>query len=144
MRTLPALIFLTAVASPAAAQQGPEPVAIPPELTDPAMADRLANVMQSLTGAFLNLPVGEVQAALEGRPATPIDKRTTVADLGRRDDPNFDRNVHAQIAGSRETMRAGMRAMSTALPAMMRGMNEARRAMEQAIANMPSPAYPAR
>ncbi len=30
--------------------------------------------MQALSRAFLNLPVGEVQAAVEGRPPTPADK----------------------------------------------------------------------
>jgi hypothetical protein len=141
MRALTAAILASLAATPAAAQTAP---AIPPELSDPAMADKLGNVMQSLSNAFLNLPVGEVQAALEGRPATPADKQTTVRDLGRRDDPDFDRHFQQQIAGSRETMRAGMTAMKTALPAIMKGVNEARAEMEKALANMPSPTYPVR
>ena len=141
MRALTAAILASLAATPAAAQTAP---AIPPELSDPAMADKLGNVMQSLSNAFLNLPVGEVQAALEGRPATPADKRTTVRDLGRRDDPDLDRHFQQQIAGSRETMRAGMTAMKTALPAIMKGVNEARAEMEKALANMPSATYPAR
>ncbi|MEO5772993.1 MAG: hypothetical protein ABIQ32_02605 [Sphingomicrobium sp.] len=131
---------MLAIASPAAAQ--PDVRAVQRQLDDPAMADRMTNVMQALTGAFLNLPVGEVQAAIEGRPATPVDKRTTVADLGRRDDPDFDRHIRQQIAGSGQAMRSGMKAMSSALPGMMKGLGEARAAMEKAIANMPSPAYP--
>ena len=141
MRALTAAILASLAATPATAQTAP---AIPPELSDPAMADKLGNVMQSLSNAFLNLPVGEVQAALEGRPATPAEKRTTVRDIGRRDDPDFDRHFQQQIAGSRETMRAGMTAMKTALPAIMKGVSEARAEMEKALANMPSPTYPAR
>ena len=141
MRALTAAILASLAATPAAAQTAP---AIPPELSDPAMADKLGNVMQSLSNAFLNLPVGEVQAALEGRPATPAEKRTTVRDIGRRDDPDFDRHFQQQIAGSRETMRAGMTAMKTALPAIMKGVSEARAEMEKALANMPSANYPAR
>ena len=141
MRALTAAILASLAATPAAAQTAP---AIPPELSDPAMADKLGNVMQSLSNAFLNLPVGEVQAALEGRPATPAEKRTTVRDIGRRDDPDLDRHFQQQIAGSRETMRAGMTAMKTALPAIMKGVNEARAEMEKALANMPSATYPAR
>jgi hypothetical protein len=141
MRALTALMLASLATTPAAAQTAP---AIPPELSDPAMADKLGNVMQSLSNAFLNLPVGEVQAALEGRPATPAEKRTTVRDIGRRDDPDFDRHFQQQIAGSRETMRAGMTAMKTALPAIMKGMSEARAEMEKALANMPSATYPAR
>ena len=141
MRALTAAILASLAATPAAAQTAP---AIPPELSDPAMADKLGNVMQSLSNAFLNLPVGEVQAALEGRAATPAEKRTTVRDIGRRDDPDFDRHFQQQIAGSRETMRAGMTAMKTALPAIMKGVNEARAEMQTERANMPSANYPAR
>ena len=141
MRALTALMLASLATTPAAAQTAP---GIPPELSDPAMADKLGNVMQSLSNAFLNLPVGEVQAALEGRAATPAEKRTTVRGIGRRDDPDFDRHFQQQIAGSRETMRAGMTAMKTALPAIMKGVNEARAEMEKALANMPSPTYPAR
>ena len=141
MRALTALMLASLATTPAAAQTAP---GIPPELSDPAMADKLGNVMQSLSNAFLNLPVGEVQAALEGRAATPAEKRTTVRDIGRRDDPDFDRHFQQQIAGSRETMRAGMTAMKTALPAIMKGVNEARAEMEKALANMPSPTYPVR
>ena len=118
--------------------------AVPSQLADPALPDKLGNVMQALTGALLNLPVGEVQAALEGRPATAADRRTTVRDLGRRSDLNFDRNLQQQIAGGRETMRAGMKAMAAAVPAIMKGVNEARGEIERAVGNMPSPVYPQR
>ena len=53
----------------------PPVVQLPPQLTDPATGDKLANVMQAMSRAFLNLPVGEVQAAVEGRPPTPADKQ---------------------------------------------------------------------
>ena len=62
--TLLALPLMFA-ATPALAQTASAPpIAIPPQLSDPATADRLANAMQVLSRAFLNLPVGEVQAAL--------------------------------------------------------------------------------
>jgi hypothetical protein len=140
MRVLPALILETVAANPAAVQAQ----AVPSQLADPALPDKLGNVMQALTGALLNLPVGEVQAALEGRPATAADRRTTVRDLGRRSDLNFDRNLQQQIAGGRETMRAGMKAMAAAVPAIMKGVNEARGEIERAVGNMPSPVYPQR
>lgn len=139
MHRLMTMVIAAAIATPAA---GRAPSTLPPELTDPSLADKLGSVMQSLSNALLNLPVGEVQAAIEGRPVTPADQRTTVRELGRRGDPDFDRRVQQQIAGSRETVRAGMAAVSAAVPAMMNGLNEARREMEKAIENMPSRAYP--
>ena len=108
------------------------------------MADRLTNAMQVMSKAFLDLPAGEVQAALEGRRATPAEKRMTVRDMARRDDPNFDRNFQRQIAQSGPVIRQSMRAMSQALPAMMQGLTQAQHALERAAANMPDPTYPKR
>ena len=46
------------------------------------------------------------------------------------------------LAGAAAT--AGMKAMSTALPAMMKAMTGIAAEMERAIANMPDPTYPRR
>jgi len=145
MRKILIFLPLLLVASPALSQPAPSDTAqIERVLNDPAMADRLTNVMQVMSKAFLDLPAGEVQAALEGRPATPAEKRMTVRDIGRRDDPNFDRNFQRQIAQSGPVIRQGMHAMSEALPAMMQGLAQAQHALERAAANMPDPTYPKR
>jgi hypothetical protein len=148
MRILSALLLSATIAAPAAAQQrAPAPAEtaeIQRALTDPAITDKLTRVLPALGVALLKLPVGEIEAAMEGRPATRADKRKTVGDLGRREDPNFERNLKADLANSGETMKAGMKAMSTALPVMMEGMRKAAEEMEKAMANLPSPAYPRR
>ena len=147
MRKTLILLPILLTASPALAQSAPTPretAQIERVLNDPAMADRLTNVMQVMSKAFLDLPAGEVQAALEGRRATPAEKRMTVRDVGRRDDPNFDRNFQRQIAQSGPVIRQGMHAMSEALPAMMQGLAQAQHALERAAANMPDPNYPKR
>ncbi len=139
-----ALVASPALAEPATASGAAGEVRIPSELTDPAMAARLGDVMQALSGAFLNLPVGEVEAAMEGRRPTAADRSRTVRTVGRESDPNFERNLKRQIAGSRVTMQAGMQALATALPAMMRAMAEASKELEKAAANLPRPDYPKR
>jgi hypothetical protein len=150
MRATLLIVPLLLAAEPAAAQAppAPPPTNIPGEmqraLGDPAMADRVANVMQSLSQAFLDLPVGQVEAALEGRRATPAEKRLTVRDMGRRDDPDFDRKFQRQIADAKPMIRQSMRAMAEALPAMMQGLQQAGQAIERAAANMPDPNYPKR
>lgn len=137
---------LALLAAPAAAQQAPQPgqIQIPSELTDPAMADRLANTLQALSKAFLELPVGEVQAAVEGRAPTGAEKGLTVRELGRRDDPNFERKLESQIAQSKPVIEHGMKAFAEALPSMTKALSEVARQMERATANMPRPDYPAR
>jgi len=127
--------------SPAFAQAAPQ---LPPELTDPATAQRLTNSMQALSGALLNMRVGEVAAALEGRPATPEERNLTVGDLARRDDPDFDRHFHDQIASVGPTMQRSIKAMNKALPEISRDLKDVRKSLERAIANMPDPNYPKR
>ena len=61
MRICLLLVPLALVASPALAQapaQRPDAIQVPPELTDPGMADRLGRMMLAMSQAFLNLPIG--------------------------------------------------------------------------------------
>jgi hypothetical protein len=150
MRACLMVLPLMLAASPALAQAKPAPVTVPeaivvpPELTDPATAERLGAMVQALSKAVLNLPVGEIQAAAEGRPATRADRGRTVRELGRREDPNFERNLERQLADSGALMRASMKAFTAALPAMIKGLSDASREFEKATANLPSPNYPKR
>jgi hypothetical protein len=141
MRASLILLPLLLCAAPAAAQRAPQ---LPPELTDPATAQRLANAMQVMSNVFLDMRVGEVHAALEGRPATPAERSMTVRDMARRDDPDFDRHFQQRMASVGPMMQQGMRAMNQALPEMMRGLHDAKKALERAAANMPDPDYPRR
>ena len=141
MRTTFILLPLLFAPSPAIAQPAPQ---LPPQLTDPATAQRLSNAMQGLSKALLDMRVGEVQAALEGREASPAEKRMTVRDMARRDDPDFDRHLQQKMANIGPTMQRNMNALNQALPAMMQGLMQAQQAMERAVANLPDPTYPKR
>jgi hypothetical protein len=141
MRTNLILMPLLLAASPALAQPAPQ---LPPELTDPATADKLAGAMQALSQAFLNVRIGEVKAALDGRPATAAERNMTVRDMARRDDPDFDRHMQQRMAKVAPMMRQSMNALNTALPEMMRSLHDAQKSLERAVANMPDPTYPRR
>jgi hypothetical protein len=140
------LLPMLLCAGPALAEAPAAPNAspVPPQLADPALAARLANVAQAMSKAFLDLPVGEVRAAVEGRAATPAEKRITVRDIARKEDPDFDRHVQQQIAQARPMIEQSMKALSDALPAMLQSLEQARNAVERAAANMPDPTYPKR
>ena len=133
------LLMATAPVAAAAPQQQSQPY-LPPQLSDPAMVDRLAGTMQAMSRAFLDLPVGEIEAAVEGRPPTPADRNRTL----RSEDPNLDREVQTQIARARPMIRQSMKAISDALPAVMKSLHDARESIERAAANMPDPHYPKR
>jgi hypothetical protein len=140
MRAHLLILPLLACAWPAVAQ----PAAPPQQLFDPATADRLADGMQALSKALLDIRVGELQAAIEGREATAAVKKLTVRDLGRRDDRNFDRHLREQIAAAKPAIAQSMKALNEALPGMMQGLEQARESLERAAANMPDPNYPKR
>jgi hypothetical protein len=117
-----------------------EEIRIPPELSDPSLAGRLVDVMKVLSGAFLELPVGEAEAALEGRKATRDDRHRTI----RSETRLSERELNQKLEESRPMMEASMKALVTALPAMMKGLAEAGKELEKATANMPRPDYPKR
>jgi hypothetical protein len=142
VRTSLILLPLLVYAAPAFAQ--PPAPQVPRQLTDPAIADRLANAVQALSQAFLDLPVGQVEAAVEGRQPTPADRATTVRDIARRDDPDFDRKLDRQIAEAKPMVRQSMKALNDALPGMIQGFQQAQKSFERALANMPDPTYPKR
>jgi hypothetical protein len=148
MRCSIILLPLALCAAPAVAQPVPEAdqqaVQVPPELTDPAIAGRLTDAMQSLSQALLDLHVGRIQATLEGRKATTAERNLTLREVERRKDPNFERNLDQRIAAARPKIEQGIRAMNQALPEMSEDLQRAQRAIERATANMPDPNYPRR
>ena len=125
------------IATPAAAQTRQQPVQnIQRALNDPAMADRLTNVMQSLGNAMLDLPIGEIQAAVEGRTPTVADKRRRVRDV--------EPDLQQRVAQTGPIIRQSMKALGEALPAVVQSLEQAQRSLERAAANMPDPTYPKR
>jgi hypothetical protein len=109
-------------------------------LNDPRMADQMTSIARAMSKAMLDMPIGEVEAAVQGRAATPADKRRTVGTETGMSEQQLD----AQIAAAQPAIRSSMKAMSTAIPAMMNAMTGIAEQMERAIANMPDPTYPKR
>ena len=140
MRSNFLLIPLLLCATPALAQTAPTTPQLPRELTDPATTDKIIDAMQSLSEAFLNLPVGEFQATMEGREATAADKRKTV----RTESKLSEQEMRRQIEEARPKLQQGMKQLAAALPVMMKSMDEVESAVERAAANMPDPTYPKR
>ena len=133
---------LAQVAPPAPPAPPPEVLQLPPELTDPATAQRLAGAMQAASNALLDMKVGGLRAALEGREPSARERNLTVRDLGRRKDPDFDRKLQRQMANVGPTMQRGMAVLNRALPEMQRSLAEAEQAIDRAVANLPDPTYP--
>lgn len=142
MRQYLLAIPLLFAALPAAAQPAPqrEEIRIPPELTDPKLVDRLMEMNKALAKALLDVPVGEIEAAAQGRAPTEADRRRAVRDVARLS----ERDIERTIAEARPQVQAAMQAFARSLPAMTRALSEAANAVERAAANVPQPGYPRR
>jgi hypothetical protein len=150
MRAFALLLPLALVTAPAQAADAPakdSDFQIPSELTDPAMAETLGKMLGTLTRAMMDMPVGELQAAVQGREPTAADKQRTVRDLAGGA-PDLDRKVEQQFRQAMPRLQQTMKAMAASLPAMARAMEKAADDMEASIdraaANLPQPGYPKR
>lgn len=131
------LIPVPAAAAPAEAPQ----VQIPPELSDPAVADKLTRTLGPLSRALMNMPVGELEAALAGREPTAADRSKRLSDqIG----PEGQRELETTIAAAGPQMRAMQKALVASLPAIMSALGNVGKELEQATANLPDPTYPKR
>ena len=134
---LPLLIATVGIATPAAAQPIPS---LPPEIAGGQIVDQLQPVVSALSRALLDLPVGELEAAVENRPVRPEDRNKRVRDVAGIDSRELDREL---VEGS-ETLKAGGQAMVRALPAITRALNQAGEELGRVVNNLPSPTYPRR
>ena len=141
MRNSLILLPLLALATPAVAQPAPPPGAeIQRALNDPATVDRIADAMQAVSRAIMDLPIGDVEAAVQGRKATPAERNKRVRDLAKVDPQQLQR----EIAEARPQIERSMKAFSAALPQVMDGLQRASDAIDRAAANLPDPNYPRR
>ncbi len=143
MRLLLIALPLALAATPAVAQRYDAPQ-LPRELTDPANADKVGRMAGALSRALLDLNVGEIEAAVQGRPVTQADRRRTVRDVAAGGDPTIERRIERQAANSGAAIQAGARAMADALPAIMQSLDRAAAEIDRATANLPTPGYPRR
>jgi len=136
---LAALPMILAAAPAVAAPATPQ---LPPEFSDPAMADKLGKMAGALTKALMDMPVGEMEAAIQGREPTAADRSKRVRDeIGG---PDAEHNVEAKVAASGRQMQAMTKALVASLPAIMQSLDQAQKQLERATANIPDPTYPKR
>lgn len=139
MRALLFVLPLALAAAPACA--APVDRQIPPEFSDPAIADKLTKALVPLSRALMNMPVGELEATMAGREPTVADRSRKLSD---KVGPEGQKEIEAGIAAAGPQMRAMQKALVTALPALMASLEGVEKELERATANLPDPTYPKR
>jgi len=138
-----ALLFALPLAlTPVPAAAAPADRQIPPELSDPAIADKLTKALVPLSKALMEMPIGELEASVQGREPTAADKNKRVRDaIGG---PDAEKRVEADVAASGRQMQAMTKALVASLPTIMASLEGVERELERATANLPDPTYPKR
>ena len=141
MRALWIALPLMLAATPAVAAPD-EDRQLPPEISDPAMADKLGKMLGPLTRALMDMPVGELEAVAEGRQPTAADKARKVRDAVGG--PEAERRLTQQIEAAGPRLKAMQQALVASLPSIMKSLEGVEQELERATANIPDPTYPKR
>jgi hypothetical protein len=142
MRKILFVLPLLMVAAPASAQ--PARIEVPSVAIDPATVAQLATAAQAMSDAVLDLHVGTLKAAIDGRDPTPAERRMTVRDLARKQDSNFDRDMDRKVAAAGPELMRTIAAVNRAMPAVRQAIDEAQASIDRVAANLPDPTYPRR
>ncbi|MBV9882373.1 MAG: hypothetical protein JO276_05135 [Sphingomonadaceae bacterium] len=128
--TIAAAFFVT----PALAQPPAPQPARPGELVE-----EYAPAIDRAADAMMNLDVGPIVDAVDpyGR-----HHHRTLRDMARRNDPDFERRMHATIYGTAATMGRAADAFAAAEPALRRAFRQFEQDMAEAIAAPGAPPPP--
>ena len=126
----PALVW----AAPAAAQPYPDPrdERIVRALPHPGEIEALGETMERVTDAIMDVDVGPVVDAVEGRRHSR-GHRETLGDIASRDDPYARERVRDEIGLATAGLGAAVEQMAVLTPIFRRSIEDAARRMEDAI-----------
>ncbi len=104
--TLPVFAAALILANPVHAQDNQPENEMVERLNDPAFQNDMATMMAGVMTAMMDLPIGQFAGVLDQTippemrrddDLATIDPDTTLGDLARRDDPDFDRNAEEKM-----------------------------------------------
>lgn len=136
MRKLIIAMTALAAAAPLAAQPNPHPRDrdIVGALPHPGEIDAIGRTMGDVTDAILDVDIGPVVDAVEGRRHDPRRHRETLGDIASRDDPYARERIRDDIGLATVGLGAAMEQLAVLTPVFRRSIEDAARRMEDAIA----------
>ena len=100
---------------------------------DPADIGHMAQAMDRLLGAVMDLPIGGIAAALDPLGRGGVYPGDTVRDLATRDDPAAEARIRAGIRGAARGVGAMSEAFARMLPMLQRSFEEMSVSLREAI-----------
>lgn len=101
-------------------------------LNDPTMPDRMAAMASAMVSVIEAMPVGQMEAALEGRAPTEEEMQRQLGDEMEIDREEVAIRTRESMLANREQMQRGIRAMVLMAPMLAQAANQMARAMEEA------------
>jgi len=153
------------IAAPALAQQGAPaneeytpvaPTAAPAQRTQPVDprdeevvrnlprqqdVERIGDVVDATVGAVLQVPVGPIKEAIEGRKLSRREREETLGDVASKDDPYFRERMRDQIAVAGVAMEVLAEQMAVMTPIFRRTLEDVERRVEDAARGLPPRDY---
>jgi hypothetical protein len=128
-----ALAAASLVAAPALAQSyvDPRDQELIESLPHPYEVEEMGDRFGQALGAIVNVPVGGVINTID--PTARAHPNTSIGDLARRDDPDFDAKLQDQVAGLSLKMADMVRGVAVAAPAFRRSLEELERSLAPLI-----------
>jgi hypothetical protein len=128
-----------AAAAPAAAQprQDPRPdprdEAIVRALPHPEQIERLGETMERVTEALMDVDVGPIVDAVEGRRHSSRHRGETLGEIATRDDRYARERVREQVGAATVGVAAAVGQMAVLTPILRQSLEDAARRMEDAM-----------
>ena len=145
-----------AIAGPAAAQQQPQVPAAPAipvapadprddelrrNLPDPRELEAMGDNATRVLDALMNVPIGPLREAVEGRKLSRKEREETLGDQARKDDPHFRERMRDQMGMATVTLGVLADQMAVMAPVLRRTLEEAQRRVEDAARTAPPRDY---
>jgi hypothetical protein len=86
---------------------------------------------------MMDVPVGPLREAVEGRKLSRKERQETLGDVARRDDPHFKERMRDQMGVATVAMGALMEQMVTIAPVLRNTLEDVARRTEEAARQVP-------
>jgi len=106
-------------------------------MPDPAEVKAMGEVAARAMEAMMDVPIGPLREAVEGRKLSRREREETLGDVARRDDPNFKDRMRDQAQVATVAMGALMEQMVNIAPVLRNTLEDVVRRTEEAARQVP-------
>jgi len=138
--TIAALVAASAVpaaAQPVAPRSAPSDEEFRQAVPDQREMEKMGDVAANAIDALMDVPVGPLREAIEGRKLSPRERQETLGDHAGRDDPQFRERMRDQIGVVTIALGALTQHMAEIAPVLRRTLEDVEQRMDNAVRGLP-------